>query len=370
MKKNNLISYSLLIFLVIRIIFNVLFLEHDKYYWEDTIHYYTAAVEIVENGKFGLDAEKQDRPFGIEPVYSLFLTPFVLIFGKYNYLSIRIFQSVLFILSSLLFYKTIRFYVNEKFSVLGFIIYLGYPFYIFFSGTILPEGIIMPLLVTFTFFLIKYNETAQYKYYLSFAVIYGFIIHLKVATGFLGVFLLLPFFKKNNIFESTKIVLLGISIVLLICVPWGIRNYQTYGHITLPRSYGQIREGKSEIATKFESFGKREGYDLISNTKNYFSPSLTRVDSKNKFNQPLYYIIGVLVSLPLLLSIPILPFFKRNKGIFLIYLMILFYSAPYLLFQGQTRYRIPIDFVMIILLMILLQKITDTIKTNQIKGSE
>ena len=98
---------------IIRIVFVSCVMEADKYYWEDTIHYYSAANSLLEMGAFGYNPERagDDVPYGLEPVYPLFLAGVISVFGK-GYLWIRIVQSILITLSVVPFYKMLRVFVR------------------------------------------------------------------------------------------------------------------------------------------------------------------------------------------------------------------------------------------------------------------
>jgi 4-amino-4-deoxy-L-arabinose transferase-like glycosyltransferase len=367
-KTFNLYSV-IIIFLAVRVLFILLFLNNDKYYWQDTIHYYSAAESLIENGSFGQDAEKPTYPFGLEPIYSIIISPFVLI-GKYAFLGIRLFQSLLFSLSGLLFYKILRFFVNEKLSLIGLVIFLAYPFYIFLSGVILPEGIFVTLLLLFVLLLLKYQKDGRLIDMLFLGVVYVVLIHLKTVTGLLGAFLLFPLFMRFPLSRKLGHVLAVGFVVILISIPWGIRNYNTFEKISLPRSYGGTKES-SEITNRYERnfSGKNKFVVIAENIRDYWMPGFTRVDSDNKFNNSFYRTIGVIITLPLLLSLLFILCVKRDKKIYLLLLFIIMYSLPYFILQGQTRYRLPIDFVMMIFLLLLVnnQLYTTTEKTNQIE---
>ena len=121
-----------------------------------------------------------------------------------------------------------------------------------------------------------------------------------------------------------------------------------HGRIGLPRNYGDWPDGSSELTGQLS-----ERFSLQENIVLMFSPGLTRVDSANKFNQPLYKCASIAVATPLLLATLVLPIFRRDRLVLFLYLIFFSYCLPYLLLRGQTRYRIPIDFVMISFLIIL-----------------
>ena len=60
-----------------RIVYVALFVDDNRWYWEDTIHYYSAAESLVTEGTFGFDPERPEKrlPYGLEPLYPLFMAP-------------------------------------------------------------------------------------------------------------------------------------------------------------------------------------------------------------------------------------------------------------------------------------------------------
>jgi 4-amino-4-deoxy-L-arabinose transferase-like glycosyltransferase len=337
--------------LVARLIFVTFFMDNNTAYWEDTIHYYGAAKSLISNGHFGIDPERPalQLRYGLEPVYPLFLAPLLLIFRN-GFLGIRIVQSIVIAVSSLLFYKINRVFVDRKFALLGSALYLFYPFYIYFSGVILPEAIYVPVLVLYTYLVLMYIKRRKTKYlYLSIALL-AFLGHLKVTSWSLGLVSAVAFLTINHRLNKQFFIraIACALIFLAICLPWGMRNYAIHGRIGLPRNYAST-DGRSELT---RGFSKRSS--LKKNAIMLFSPNLTKVDSQNKFNRPFYKHISMAVVAPLLIATLILPVFDRRRIVLFLYLILFSYCLPYLLLYGQTRYRLPIDFVMIMFLVILI----------------
>lgn len=346
----SILTLVMVLSLAARLIFVTFFMDNDKYYWEDTIHYYSAAESLVSSGNFGMDPERpaMQLPYGLEPVYPLFLAPVLLLFPS-GFLGIRIIQSIVIAVSVFLFYKIMRLFVNRKLALFGTTLYLFYPFYVYFSGVILPEAIYMPALVLYVYLILMYVCRRKTKYlYLSIALL-ALLGHLKVTSWSLGLVNAVAFLVINSRLNK-QFIIRGVAcavIFLAFCLPWGVRNYVLHGRIALPRNYASY-DGRSELTRKFS---RRSS--LKQNVTSLFSPVLTRVDSSNKFNQPLYQYVSIAVVTPLLIATAVLLFFKRNRMALFLYLVFFSYCLPYLLLQGQTRYRLPIDFVMIFFLVIL-----------------
>jgi 4-amino-4-deoxy-L-arabinose transferase-like glycosyltransferase len=335
--------------LILRIIYVTLFLDPQKYYWEDGIHYYTAAENFFNTAEFGLDAERNDGPFGLEPIYSIFLS-FLMIF-KNSFVFFRIVQSLVAVFSAFLFFKLLRYYFNENISLIGVAIYSFYPFYFYFSGVILPESIYTPILIYLGYLLVKFTRKRRLKTWILISITLAFLIHVKVTSLSLFLFLLIPF-KFFSVKSAANYFLLAISLILLLSTPWAIRNYNAFDKVTLPRNYGGGNDGPSEALKRFDVVNKNGVIFSISKNIYYlFTPELKNVASKNKFTNSYTELISLLSVFPLLLSTLVTFFMKERKKFLLMYIYLLVYCLPYILLFGQTRYRIPIDFIMIIFLL-------------------
>jgi 4-amino-4-deoxy-L-arabinose transferase-like glycosyltransferase len=342
--------------LVLRVVYVTFFLDADKYYFEDANHYYTAAVSLVETGSFGQDAEKPSRPFMLEPFYPIVLAGLMLVFGK-SFLALRLSQAVILCASGVLFYLILKKHTAPKFALLGTVLYLFYPFYVGFSGLLLSETVFLPLLVLFLYLCLEYMDSGKSGYFYFAVFVLAVLFHIKVTSISLIVILIaLPAIREKKISMPwmRKAILAGI-IILLMSVPWGIRNYSIWGKVTIPRTRGSSAT-KSDLAKRTDSlFETGQIKHMLSNTYNYLSPLITKFSSKNRFNNRFSQIVSFVCVLPLLLSAFILPFFRRNRFIIILYSFFIFYSLPYIVFFGQTRYRLPIDFVLIVFCVLLLE---------------
>ena len=356
LQKHLILVIIICLSLVVRICFISFFMDSQKYYWEDTIHYYTASKNLVTEGNLGTDPERpeNDLPYALSPVYPIFLSPFVVI-SEGNFFLIRLVQELFYVLSSIWIYQMLLIFVKNRFALLGSFIYLFYPFYIYFGGVILTEGIYTPILVGFAFYSVRYLVSGKSNYLYFSVFLLAFLGHIKVQSWSMGLATLIIFLYTNRIFNShfIKRAVISIFLFILVCLPWGIRNYQLSGSISLPRNYG-VDDGESEIEYRF-----RAKESILSNTFNFFSPSLTGVDSTNKFTSKLYSVISIIAVLPLLLGTILLPLFYRNKYSLLLYLLLLTYALPYIILFARTRFRAPIDFIMIMFLTILFSSLSD-----------
>lgn len=349
-KCNTLLIGLICLSIVVRLIFVICFLDHNRYYWKDANDYTSAAESLISSGKFGnLANSLTPKPYGREPVYPILIASLLFVI-PHSYLVIRIIQSIIITASSLLFYKVTRMFVDRKLAVFGTFLYLFYPFYVHFGGLVLPEPIYLPGLLLYVYLLLMYVRRHKTKYlYLAVALL-AVLGHLKMTSWSMGLVLVLSFFLVNKVFDKTTISRAGIccAIFLIICLPWGIRNYITYGKVTLPRNRSRVGGKDTELALEF---GKR--FSVTKNVYYLFVPKLTRVVSVNEFNRPFYHYVSIAAVTPLLIATAVLLFFKRDRLVLFLYLVFFSYCLPYLLLQGQTRYRLPIDFIMILFFVIL-----------------
>ena len=366
--KNFFLQYYILIsittlVIIVRMLILIYGFDKDKYYFQDTIHYYSAAVELTSSGTFGINPEsKHEKAFGLEPAYSLVISTLIFFFGK-GYLAIRIFQNIIYILSSIYIYKTLRLFTCKKLSLLGMLFYLLYPYYIFLSNVVLPEGLYTPLLVVMVYYMLIYVKFKKNKAYYIFSGLLAISIHLKVTSLGLVPLLLVPFFSGEPMRIILKKISVGTSIIILISMPWAVRNYIVFNRLTLPRNYW-TENNKTETTKLIEKYGKTLSISrLYENSYNLLNPSITRIRGENKFNNSFTKIASIISTLPLLMCTGILLLIaKRNKLLYLVYVFLILYLVPYIIIAGQTRYRIPIDFIMIILTIVCISNIIRVIK--------
>ena len=333
-------------------------MDSRKYLWEDTIHYYGASESIINTGTFGFDPETEatDVPFGLEPVYSIFAAPFAFLWPG-NFLPIRIAQSFIITLSCLLFYRMLRLFLGRGFALFGAALYLFYPFHVFFSGMILPEAIYLPALVCFSYLTLMYVDRKKTKYLYGSIAMLAVLGHIKVASWSMGLVSMFAFFLVSTRISRALIIraLVCAAIFFAICVPWGVRNYVVYEKICIPRNF-RAKKGNTALSKVAKKRGQK-GLEVGTFACRLFSPALTSVAAENRFTEPLSQYASIVSVTPILAAVLLLPFFRRDRKVALLYALLIAYSLPYLVLGGQTRYRLPIDFVMIASLAILAERL-------------
>lgn len=374
MKEKKYIFLILVISLIVRFAYVISYLDNDRYYWPDTIDYLTAATNLVEDGTFGEDPGRPNVPFGLEPIYPMFLAGTICIFGE-GFLPIRLIQCIIFTLSGIMIFHILQRVTSSLFALIGMVLYLFYPFYIYSSGSLLTEAIYPPLLVLFTFLCFQYLSTHEIRWYYLPAIVLGIAFHTRVSSISLIVpLLILPYLKNRRIsFDCVRQNIISLAVILLISIPWGVRNYKVYGKITIPRNAGVADVSITSLLGQYTSReGAIEDVGIVRSSLDkicsLFSPFVTADEgtkyspTKSEFSsRSMFQIISFISVFPLLLSAVILPVFRRDKSIMLLYGLLVFYSLPYIILTARTRFRLPIDFVMIIFLTVLLAYLSESI---------
>ena len=365
MKEKKYIFLILVVSLIVRFAYVIFYLDNSKYYWDDSIHYDTAAVNLVENGEFGQDPERPTLPFGLEPVYPIFLAGIVCVFGK-SFLAMRLIQCIIFAFSGIMIFAILKRLTSNLFAVVGMAFYLFYPFYIYTSGCLLTEAIYPPLLVLFAFLSLEYLGTGKRKYYYLSALVLGVAFHTRVSSiSLIAPLLILPCLKNKRIdFDCVKQNIISLAVILLISVPWGVRNYRVFGKVTIPRNFRSTQLDLTDVLKYYtgqeggiEDVGIIKG--ILHNASIVFSPFITLEESQDTSpiksgysTGSIFQIVSFISVFPLLLSTVLLPIFKRNRFVILLYGFLVFYSLPYVILTARQRFRLPIDFVMIIFLTV------------------
>jgi 4-amino-4-deoxy-L-arabinose transferase-like glycosyltransferase len=284
-------------------------------------------------------------------------------------------QCIAFTFSGVAIFLILKRLTSNLFAVTGMGLYLLYPFYIFLSGCLLTEAIYTSLLVLFAFLCVEYLHTGESRYYYLSAFVLGVAFHTRVCSISLIVPLLsLPYLHGRRLdLSCLRKNVTSVVVILLVSVPWGFRNYRVYGKITIPRTFGVEEPSITSLLRQYTSSGRPDSIERvgIARSASYklrilFDPFITTSEgtdhssSKSEFSsRSMFQIISFVSVFPLLLSAVVLPAFRRDKFIILLYGFFLFYLLPYFVLTARTRFRLPIDLVMIIFLTLLASRLSE-----------
>lgn len=240
--SKKIIIIASIIFLAIRIIFSLIFIQDFNSY-ED---YRIASNIIAGNGyclvpQWGSTAIKS-------PAYPLFLSLFILLFGSFAKTAIVITQQIIF--SSIPFLLIIlakqwgKFKNNNDFwNKTGYLaawLFILHPTYFYYPNVIEVTNLFIPLLITYIIFLLKSLNTQsntntnnhQLSYFILTSLLCGILWLTQPIIIPLLLLVLIYLLKKKLIKFST----IYITITLITISPWAIRNYIEFNQIIITKS--------------------------------------------------------------------------------------------------------------------------------------
>ena len=404
---NKIVLFLLLVFLFIRVI-GVIFLADKLYTNIDSVQYYKYATAILENSTWltNPDFEGHFRP----PGYPLFLTLVFMIFGKDNFLAVYMIQSIISVIICYYIYLLSLRLIDRKNALIAFIWSGLYIFYILFSKLILREMLVLFLLLIFFFYFYDMLISKDHKKssFWIFTLSYSLLIHVDPRYLFYLPFLpiLIMIYRPELKYFKKYFIFLGIIILLMI--PWTIRNYLAYdgfvlistktfnlsNKISSPQdnfSYLKILNFDKIKETKYEKYPTEEIREAVKrgeNPLNYKDQELEAI-KKNIYPDSTFlgrkwfnfvqfwepcdfkmsyrpfpdcrfdrirstrYNIIILISYGLLLPfmlISIINMIRRKKKIvYLLLFPILVQTLLHIILWGVYRYRLPVDAFIIIL---------------------
>lgn len=232
MKINKKLLLYLLIIVHVAFALIYTFTIGEQLRYPDEIEYIQIAKNLTNSGVFSIDGQNPSayRP----PLYPLFIAiPYYL---TSNVLSIKFIQLIVYYLSCLLIFRiTVQITSNNKTGLLASIIYLFYPTIFYTANTLYPQTLIMFLLLLLIRFVIK--ERTDWKEVLGISVLCGLLILLVPIVILFLPFIFYLIFKKS-IPNGYRNVFIGLLMMFVILLPWGIRNYQIYQTFTISTNGG------------------------------------------------------------------------------------------------------------------------------------
>lgn len=226
----------LLMSLVFQLVF-ILFLKIPVK--RDAVSYDKVAINLVAGKGFSED--------GISPVpgyikqgYILFLASVYKIFGHTIFI-VKIIQAVLISLSCIITYKIATELFNEHIGYYSALITALHPAFLIISSHLISESLFIFLLAISIFYLVKAIKRKALGLYLLSGIFLGISTQVRFTPIFFPFFifmgLLLCYKEKLYAFKAGMIILLA---VIIIAVPWTIRNYIHFGYLNPFVEFGGV----------------------------------------------------------------------------------------------------------------------------------
>lgn len=259
MKAQSLISKNklllmLLFFFFLRIIYSYCF-GCDEITHGDTKSYNAFALAILNNSDWLTNPDFYGHYRA--PVYPMFLAINYLIFGIENFFAVYCIQAIFSTLTVYYIFKLSSSIFDERISFLAFIWAGFYFFYFWFTGMLLRETLIF-FLIIFSFYQLWYflnkeecTEFIKSRHLWQFIIAFTILLHTDARYLFYLPFisvLFLIYKKKYWVGIKQYLWLLGIIIILLI--PWSIRNFIAYDRFVLINTR-TLQIGKKEISFRY-----------------------------------------------------------------------------------------------------------------------
>ena len=211
--------------LIIRLIY-ISFLK-EGYYFSDFRSYEQAALSLLSGDGFGAE---YDRP----PLYPIFLAGNYLLFGA-HFFPVRVVQAILAALGSCLIYRISSCTLNERAGRIAGWVSVFYPYYIFISGLLYPTLLSAFLHICVIYLVLLSVQKKSVWATVGAGVCLGFAtLGTPVSLAFLPL-LILWYLLTSNIFRQRRIVQASISLVVVILclLPWTYYNYERTGRLVL-----------------------------------------------------------------------------------------------------------------------------------------
>lgn len=198
----------------------------------------------------------------IPPLYPLFLALCFFI-GGFNILAYFIPQLILSSLTCLLIYLLAEELFNKIAALFSGFAVAFYPDLIFWMSFARPETLFIFLLSLGFLLLIKGNSRKNQPLLYISAIIFGLASLTRITiTPFLPLLLLWQarFFSKNRK-ESFKVALLMAIIIVMVLLPWGIRNYVVFDKFNVLSDEAGILIGSIETEEQYKSIEINKEYN-------------------------------------------------------------------------------------------------------------
>lgn len=215
------------------------FVQENIILQSDAKSYHLLATHLLSQNEF---VNESGAPESLRtPLYPLFLSLSYFLFGQNPVIPI-IFQIILDCISCVLLFHIIKKYTTANIAFISSLFYALDPYLIFFSVTLLSETLFIFILITATLFLTGSMQSHSQKYFYIYITLAGCFFGLATLVRPISLYLVIviPLFLLLVKRKSFKPVLIGAAVFItafcLSVLPWGIRNINTFGTLSLSTS--------------------------------------------------------------------------------------------------------------------------------------
>ena len=265
-KENKIFFYFLFLFFILRII-AAYFIGRGAVPEDDSFWYNNYALTILK-GTYWLKSADFLGSLR-EPGYPIFIAITYFLFGKENFFAVYVFQALINTLTIFIIYKLAFKVFDKKVAFLAFFWSGLYGFYLFFNSQLIREVLICLFIVLFFYFCYLWLNNISIKDIFFASLFYFLLIHTDCRYLYLlpCIFILLLIYK--NLIKGISEFLVFMFIVIILSMPWVMRNYKVYHNFVLINSYYFKPESNVIKGFKFAEHITRKPVINITNNPDY-----------------------------------------------------------------------------------------------------
>jgi hypothetical protein len=272
-KKTKLILFLLLFFFLLRV--GVVIIAGQKASdFADGVSYNGFATAILQNSDWLTNPDFIGDYRA--PGYPMFVAAIYALFGMNRFLAVYIFQAIISTLTCFYIYQFAKKIFNDKVALLSLIWSGFYISYLQYVSMLLRETLVFFFIIVFFYYLYLFltDETNKTKNFCLTVIFYSLLIHTDPRYLFYLPFFIIFFIVYQPAWQGIKRYSIFLVITLLLMAPWAIRNYIAYDGIVIINTRGiDFREktGRNHKMAVYKSGVLNFG--IINSTKNKDYPS-------------------------------------------------------------------------------------------------
>jgi hypothetical protein len=214
---------------------------------EDSFSYADSFINLVNSGQYTHNLNYEPASYGRLPGLSYLWGIFYLLFGNDNaYLAFALFQILLDVLAVIMVFKIMTKFFNERTGWTVSALYALFPLTCYFIVKTDTEYLSLFLVITVFYQLVFFKPGVKNSLLLGFLLMYGFYVREVLA-------LLTPlsfFYLWRNYDLKLKHYAIVALVMLILYIPWPIRNYVRSGELILikPLSAGYLEYNEDMLS--------------------------------------------------------------------------------------------------------------------------